>query len=90
MEQNRTFSGTAVLFPLWGRSALIRDTADRLILKNGAAADRLWQQVIRRLTAELQVKGVRPNDIDDELYAFSEVVFREIRERYQGQGGGVA
>ncbi|MBU4529187.1 MAG: hypothetical protein KUA43_18090 [Hoeflea sp.] len=71
-----------IAFPVDREIAFVRETARVLTIKHGAAADRFWQVTCRRLYARLQVQGMAHDSIRDEVNAFAEAVYAEVRRQH--------
>ncbi|MEZ5781839.1 MAG: DUF6074 family protein [Rhizobiaceae bacterium] len=81
--------GDIVVFPLSRRISLVRETAELIRKKQPEAASRFWKLTVRRLWAEMQVRGLAEHEIELEVGAFADAVM-EVHTDGLWQGGGAA
>lgn len=67
-------------FPVTAQDSEVSAAAAALSRLHGEAANAFWRQTIARLRQQLSRNGVRPEESDVELRAFSAEVFARIRE----------
>ena len=83
-------SAEVLAFPLARRSALVRKTANALLVINGKRTDAYWRKVVASLRKEMATSGVSDEQAEIQLRAFYQSVEARMRARFQRDPSGDA
>jgi len=75
----RVGSAVIMAFPVDREVQFVRDTAHRLLHREGAARLKFWKTEKNRLYGRLQVRGLTASAIDAEIQRFAAAVHAEMQ-----------